>query len=186
MDVTECAFCQRTHPRDHLRRDHELDICDPCACGHAEAALRERGHSIDTRRWETTVRTRHGTETVYHFELTAHAPGDFAATATFTRENFLHKLVKLFKKELQVGDPLFDDFVFIRTEDRIQVSTLLQGSGAQSTLMSLVSTFDSVKFFDGFFTLYKRTSGHYSVDNEAMLATCALLVHIERSHLRQS
>jgi hypothetical protein len=186
MDVTECAFCQLPHPRERLRRDYELDICDACANGHAEGSLTERGHDIAMRRWETQHRTKNGTVTVYHFEITAHAPGDFAVTATFTRENFLDKLVKLFRREIQVGDPLFDDFVYIRTQDRVQTAALLQHSGAQSTLMALVSSFDRVEFVDGTFTMTRRSDGYIDFDAADTLAVCAMLVHIERTHLRQS
>lgn len=186
MDVSACAFCELPHPRDHLRRDFELDICEQCACGHAEPALKERGHTLDVRRWETEHRTKNGTYTLYHFELTAHAPGDFVVSATFTRENALSKLVKLFRRELQVGDALFDDFVYIRTEDREQTAALLASSGAQSTLMELITCFDRVVFDNGSFILYHRGDGHYTPDAAALLAVCALLVHIERTHLRQS
>lgn len=129
MDVSECAFCRLPHERTRLRRDYELDICDPCAHGNAPVALRERGHTIDTRTWSVTHESKDGLDTVHHLELIAHAPGDFAFTATFTRENFLDRLSKLFRKELEVGDPLFDDFVFIRTEDRAPTAALLQSSG---------------------------------------------------------
>ncbi|HEY8379418.1 MAG TPA: hypothetical protein VIK91_23160 [Nannocystis sp.] len=186
MDLVECAFCQLSFERRRLRRDHELDFCDPCACGHALQALRERGHIIERRTWETTHRSQNRTVVVHHLEITAQAPGDFVVTATFTRENFLHKLVKLFHKEIEVGDPIFDDLVFIRTDERAQTLALLQNTGVQSALLTLVGDFEHVKFLDGAVVLYKQSRDEVGVGADVTLAIAALLVHLERGQLRQS
>jgi hypothetical protein len=180
MDTLPCAFCEAPHSRAHLRRDHELDICDRCALGGAQAMMAWRGHTINKREWTTEIRSQGGSKhTIYHLSITGHAPG-FSVTADFSREGMLNKLRKLFQREIEVGDPLFDDFVYINTREREETEALLRRSGAQSTLMDL--RFDRVTFINGTFELYKRDTNPTGLGVEGALALCALLVHIEHRH----
>jgi len=182
MDTLPCAFCEAPHPRAQLRRDHELDICDRCALGGAQAMMAWRGHTITKREWTTTVQSQRSTYTIYHLAITGQAPSGFCVTADFSREGMLTKLRKLFQREVQVGDPLFDDFVYINTRDREDTEALLRRSGAQSTLMDLLCRFDRVTFVNGTFELYKKDTGPIGFGDEGALAVCALLAHIEHRH----
>lgn len=185
MDTPHCAFCELPFAREHLRRDHELDICDHCANGGAQEALAARGHKLTVREWTSKVRSPNSSYTVYHLAVTGTTPG-FTVTAEFTREGMLTRLRKLFKHEVQVGDPLFDDFVFINTDDRRETEALLRRSGAQSTLMDLLGRFDRVSFKYGTIELYEQNTAPIDFGAEGTLAMCALLVHIERRHATDS
>lgn len=183
MDTLPCAFCELPHPRNQLRRDHELDICDHCAIDGARTAMLARGNTLTVREWTTTVRSPNGSYyTVNHMAVTASPRAEFSVTAVFSREGLLDKLRKLLRRELQVGDPLFDDFVFIKTEDRQETEALLHRSGAQSTLMELVSRFDRVALNNGVVELHKQSMQEIEFGIDGALAVCALLVHIERRH----
>lgn len=187
MDTLPCAICNVPHARVHLHRDHELDICDRCTLGGAQAALEQRGHALQIRQWTTTSRDHRGhSHTVHHLAVEGRAPGQFSVTADFSREGFLTRLRKLFQRELEVGDPLFDDFVFINTADRAETEALLRRTGAQSTLMDLVGRFDRVTFTDGTFMMARASSAPIDFGAEDALAVCALMVHIERRHDAQS
>ena len=186
MDTLPCAFCEVPHAREHLRRDHELDICDRCAHGGAQEALSARGHTLEVREWTTTYRHKGSTYTRYHLAVTGRAAAGFTVTADFSREGFLDRLRKLFQREIQVGDPLFDDFVFVNTDDRPEVEALLRHSGAQSTLMDLVGRFDRVAFSHGAFELHQQANHPLDFGADGALAVCALLVHIEHRHDAQS
>ena len=122
----------------------------------------------------------------YHLAVTGRAAAGFTVTADFSREGFLDRLRKLFQREIQVGDPLFDDFVFVNTDDRPEVEALLRHSGAQSTLMDLVSRFDRVAFSHGAFELHQQANHPLDFGADGALAVCALLVHIEHRHDAQS
>lgn len=183
MDTLPCAFCETPLPRKQLRRDHELDICDPCATGGAQAAMLARGNTLTVREWTTSVRSPNGSHyTIHHMAVTARSRTEFSVTADFSREGFIDKLRKLFRREIQIGDPLFDDFVFIKTEDRSETEALLHHSGAQSTLMELVSRFDRVSLANGVVELHKQSMQELGLGLDSALAVCALLVHIERRH----
>lgn len=183
MDTLPCAFCELPHARVHLRRDHELDICDPCARGGAQPALASRGHRLTIREWTSKVNSPNSSYTIHHLAVTGSAPAGFPVSATFSREGMLTRLRKLFQREIQVGDPLFDDFVFVDTDERHETEALLRRSGAQSTLMDLLGRFDRVTFNKGgSFELYKAETNPIDFGDEGALAVCALLVHIEHRH----
>ena len=181
MDVAPCAFCELPHGSDLLRRDYEFDFCERCADGRAEVALRERGHTIVTREWQTRERVGNEHYTFYHYSITARPRVSLSFRASFARESTLDRMIKVFRRELQVGDPLFDDFIYISTRDRAQVTTLLDSTGAQSTLMDLVSRFNSVFFDGGAFEVRERGTEAISPDAPAMLSVAAMLVHLERA-----
>lgn len=182
MDVSPCAFCELPHGSHLLRRDYELDFCDRCAEGRAEVALRERGHTIVTRKWQTQERAGNNNHyTVYHYSITARPRVSLSFRASFARESTLDRMIKVFRRELQVGDPMFDDFIYISTRDRAQVTSLLDSTGAQSTLMDLVSRFNSVFFDGGAFEVRERGTEPIGPDATAMLSVAAMLVHLERA-----
>ncbi|MCY0994675.1 hypothetical protein OV203_46550 [Nannocystis sp. ILAH1] len=181
VDGAPCAFCELPHPSDNLRRDYELDFCERCADGHAEVALRERGHTIVTREWQTRDRVGSEFYTFYHFSITARPRVSLAFRASFARESTLDRQIKVFRKDLKVGDPMFDDFIYISTRDRAQVTALLDSTGAQTTLMDLVSRFNSVFFDGGAFEVRERGTEPISPDAPAMLSVAAMLVHLERT-----
>ena len=148
----------------------------------AATTMAWRGHTINMREWTTQVHSQRGSShTIFHLAIHGHAPG-FSVTADFSREGMLAKLRKLFQREIQVGDPIFDDFVYISTRQREDTEALLRRSGAQSTLMDLLCRFDRVSFNNGTFELYKQDTNPIAFGDEGALAVCALLAHIEHRH----
>jgi hypothetical protein len=175
-----CAFCEQPRPPAQLRREYELDICDPCGGGWCEAALRERGHTLSSREWTTHVRSHAGSYDLHHMSIDACPRDTIDVSAIFTRERIYHKLIKMVRRELEVGDRLFDDFVYIDTRDRTRAHSLLKHAGAQTALMHLVGHCDSVELRRGALQVRHASSeAIYAAD--VMLATCAFLVHLERS-----
>lgn len=181
MDTTPCAFCDRPHARADLRREYELDICEPCACGGAEVVLRDRGHTIVTREWQTRERVGQGSVVIHHYAITARPPRTIPLRASFSRESTLDRLIKTFRSEADAGAPMFDDFVYLNSRDRAQVTALLDHSGAQATLIDLVSRFTGVFFDGGGLEVRERGDVPISPDPPAMLAVCAMLIHLERA-----
>ncbi|HEY0134112.1 MAG TPA: hypothetical protein VGB85_08530 [Nannocystis sp.] len=168
-----------------LRREYELDICEPCAV-NTDPVVASRlalGDRISTRQWTTRVRTGNTTQTFHHMaiDVVPHAP--LRVTATFTREGMWAKLKKLFFREVEVGDPMFDDFVHVGTRDAEGTLALLGHSGVQSVLMSILADHEQVTFNDGAFEVYDQSIEEV-YPGTALLAVCALLVHIE--HIRSS
>lgn len=181
MDVSTCAFCEQPHDPAHMRHDYELDICEPCACGRAEVVLRDRGRTLLTREWQTRERAGKSTITIYHYAVTARPLRGISIRASFSRESTLDRRIKDFRPESEAADPMFDDFFYVNARHRAQVTALLDSSGAQATLMDLVSRFSGVFFDGGGLEVRERGDVPISPDADAMLAVCAMLIHLERA-----
>jgi hypothetical protein len=61
-------------------------------------------------------------------EIVVTLPKTTGVEATFTREGLADKLLKIFKAEIQIGDPLFDEHVHIKTDTTEATEALLQSS----------------------------------------------------------
>ena len=59
-------------------------------------------------------------------ELTVTLPKSTGVEASFSSEGLADKLLKIFKKEIQVGDPLFDEQGHIKTDTMEATEALLQ------------------------------------------------------------
>ena len=71
-------------------------------------------------------------------EIVVTLPKSTGVEATFSQEGFADKVLKLFKKEIQVGDPLFDEQVHIKTDTVDQTEALLQSSDLRAIIERVV------------------------------------------------
>jgi len=55
------------------------------------------------------------------------------------QESGSHTILKWFVHEVQVGDPIFDDRIFVRTSDPARAADVLAHPGIQSALLGLLS-----------------------------------------------
>jgi hypothetical protein len=180
-DPVHCAFCELPTPANQLRREYELDFCERCAVDleGVMAGRRARGDAVQIREWTTEVYTGKRTQTFHHLEVSGVPRMQIPIDATFTREGAWARFLKLFSKEVQVGDPMFDDFIHIRTDDRAAAHAFLQHTGVQSVLMDLVGGHERVSFEHGAVTVHAQGT-EPPASGYAVLPICALLVHAER------
>lgn len=68
-----------------------------------------------------------------------------AVQASFSREGVLKKLIKVFKKELQVGDKTFDDVVYVSTDTPDATAALLRSNDIQTTILLAVTDGGSIE-----------------------------------------
>lgn len=59
--------------------------------------------------------------------------------ATFGPEGLTTKFGKLFKKEIQTGDALFDEHVHVNTETEVATTTLLENTDIRTVIERIVS-----------------------------------------------
>lgn len=182
-----CAFCDNEVPTDELRRQYELDFCERCALDVDSVITLRRaaGDAVQVRQWTTTAWTGRRDVTFYHFEVSGVPRVRIPVRASFTREGAWERLKKLLIKEVQIGDPMFDEFIYVGTDDRKETHAFLQHSGVQSVLMDLVSGYKRVSFEYGAITVHEEGTEEVDV-NGALLTVCAMLVHAERMARSQS
>jgi len=92
-------------------------------------AMISHGYSPLQRTWteeaEVELAGTMRTQTRHVIELTFKLPQPVLMGFSFIREEFKHKLTKLFKAEIQVGDKMFDDMVYITTDTPKDVASML-------------------------------------------------------------
>lgn len=71
------------------------------------------------------------------------APAPFAAS--FSAERWQHTLVKVFKKEPQLGDELFDRSVYVTTSDEAACLALLKSEALADAIMAAVDEGASIQ-----------------------------------------
>jgi hypothetical protein len=66
-------------------------------------------------------------------------PKSTGVEATFAYEGLTERMVKIFKKEIQTGDGLFDEHVHIKTETADETSALLESIELRAIIEGIVS-----------------------------------------------
>ena len=113
---------------------YELRVCDGCRHGDLQKRLGE------ARGWAFHVDVTHLGDTEHICVEVEAAPGfTIPFEAAFTREGFLQKAKKIFKREPQVGDDAFDAAVYIESDDESTTLSFLEQSGVKSALWELLA-----------------------------------------------
>lgn len=130
-----CAFCLNAHADGEYDRIAGQDVCGACSRGEVFPHLRARGYEAHRRYW--MVRDGGQDVPVHHQEIHITLPVDTGLTIRCVRERWYHALVGLLRSELQVGDPLFDDHIYVAEGSSAAVSQLLAIEGIQSAILSV-------------------------------------------------
>jgi len=105
-----------------------LGLCDVCAHTDPSEKLAARGQPAEFAK------------VLMRFTAGIHVPGlPEGFTLRIAPERLAHSLVKMVMTEVEVGDPLFDDAIFIRTSDPDAARRYLAPEGVQSALLALLS-----------------------------------------------
>ncbi len=134
---SRCDLCRDPLGSSSALRCAELDLCPSCFDGsNIDQSLRaSRGFLLEHERGEQL--TDRGLDEYY--KAVGTLPMGTGVTVAFGREDLAHKVTKLFRRELQVGDPLFDDHVFVDAMVTPRLESLMATAGFQSAVMDLLS-----------------------------------------------
>lgn len=72
--------------------------------------------------------------------LTLGLPKEAKIKAEFCAESFAKKIIKIFKKEIQTGDQVFDDAIYISTETPEATAQFLTNADLRMTILALVES----------------------------------------------
>jgi hypothetical protein len=100
-------------------------------------------------------------------ELVVTLPKSTAVQATFSPEGFGDKLLKIFKGEIQTGDPLFDDEVHIKTDTTDTTTKLLSSSDLRAIVERVVTSGGAIEI-DGQ-TVKLEMPGRHEADDEVLV-----------------
>jgi hypothetical protein len=100
-------------------------------------------------------------------ELAVTLPRSTGVEATFGAERFGEKLLKIFKKEIQVGDPLFDEEVHIKTDTADATAALLRSSDLRAIIERVITGGGAIEI-DGA-TVKLELAGRHEQDDEVLV-----------------
>lgn len=136
--VRRCALCQIPLEQEEAERFATLDLCRPCLDGTFGERVAHRGIRVQQLGLVTRSLRENRTQYIYTL-VSGTASCDLSLQASFSREDLFSRVGKLFRPELKVGDPLFDDTVFIRTDDKEGLARLLRVESLQSVIHHAIS-----------------------------------------------
>jgi hypothetical protein len=109
-------------------------------------------------------------------ELVFALPRTTGVEATFSAEGFADKLLKIFKKEIQAGDPLFDEHVHIKTDTTDATAALLVSSDLRAIIERVITSGGAIEI-DGNRLKMEIPGRHEANDEVVTLFVRTLLGH---------
>ncbi len=131
--MDRCDLCSMDG-RGGLELVSGLRLCLECVHEDPTRALKTRG--IVPLEGDLSFSTSPG----FHFHASMFLDRhDLGFSLRCHREGLHHKVIELFSSGFEVGDPVFDDAVHLRTSDPDRARALLDNQGAQSALLALLT-----------------------------------------------
>lgn len=128
-----CALCGGAVGAEGGREAAGQSLCEGCFGGRVASGLAARGLRVQVFTKASHPSCGHGGGLTR--EVRGAVPYDLGLTAFFDREGLLSKLGKLFKEELQTGDPEFDDRVYVRTDDAERLGRALSDQALRAAVL---------------------------------------------------
>lgn len=107
-------------------------------------------------------------------ELGMTLPKSTEVQATFSFEGFTERLVKIFKKELQTGDALFDEHVHIKTDTPTATAKLLETGELRAIIEGIVAEGGAVEIDGAFVKLELKGNQELDADRTTHLVEALL------------
>jgi hypothetical protein len=107
-------------------------------------------------------------------ELVVTLPKSTGVEASFSLEGLADKLLKIFKKEIQIGDPLFDQHVHIKTDTTEATEALLQSSDLRAVIERVITDGGAIEI-DGDTVKMEMPGRHEKEDDVLVLFVQTLL-----------
>lgn len=104
-------------------------------------------------------------------------PQPALVAATFSKESLTDKLKKIFVHEIQVGEPEFDDAVYIATREREATRGFLQDEATRNTILDVIIAGGSISI-DGAELLYQFQGEEGPKDQLAMAHFVAAVISL--------
>lgn len=171
MSVASCDICSRPVRRLNLERICNIDVCSKCSRVELARLIERKGWKTNLNAWEVQA------QGVIHFiEVTSVCEErDIPLRVSFRPEGLTQKAIKLFKKEIQVGDPKFDDAIYISTDTPELTTALLESEGAKGAIMELVSAGGLLRVADN--SLHFSDQSKIKITVPAVHLRCCVLLH---------
>jgi len=178
--IKRCGLCGGDPGASGYNRVGGLDICDGCLHGDMSTRLKHMGIVVDGKAVQVARSSGSAYDSgdphiVVEIEVGGTCPNHLPIGLAFSREGFTAKIAKLFTKEIQVGDPLFDDFIYIRCSgDEDIAERFLADEGVQTAIMELVGPKGHVTIEGGQIGVFTEQDDYSAFDRCRVAVACLL------------
>ena len=144
-DSSRCELCGQVLPGG-ADRCCGLDLCPPCLAGEVEARVAGRGFVFTTERWVVQSRDDNRGD-MHHTRVTGTVATSLRPQARFTRETTGDRVRRFFgRHELQAGDRLFDQSIWVETSTPDATAALLGVVGVHDVILEAVAELGELRF----------------------------------------
>ena len=130
----QCAFCGEPSPLGTYDRMAGLDVCSLCRKSGVLKHLLNQGYLVLSRYRIIPGSRENGGQNCI-LEIDTALPVDPGLQLRCVKESWAHSIQKLFRNEIQVGEPIFDDHIYISKGSGAAVADLLSHEGIQSAIL---------------------------------------------------
>jgi len=176
--MNACELCGYPIGDGNTSEAAGMELCTPCHSGRFGDRLAHRGLRLQCLVKQPHIEGSGGGQATR--EVAGAIAYDLELRASFSPEDWLAKVGKLFRRELQTGDPTFDPTVYVRTDHPDVLAQALRDERLRAAIVHAVQvTGTAIMLERGRVTLYWQ-----SIPSEQVPATlrCVALVlhHLDR------
>lgn len=177
-DDGRCELCGDPLDADGGAEAAGMRLCSACHAGRFGDRLARRGFRLQCLAQVYHAAGEHGGGKSRR--VMGALPYDLELTANFSPEDWLSKIGKLFKKELQVGDPDFDAAVYVRTDHREALAEALGDPAFRAVVLHAVRTTGTAIVVEGGRAALEWTAVPVEEVPQALRCIALLLHGLER------
>jgi hypothetical protein len=177
----QCGLCHQEVDKEHAEVISRLYVCQDCIGSdylpsriisdgvHLSYAYRTENGLVDPDKEDLSGHRSH------KLSALAEAPHPSEIHANLQYEGLKAKMVKIFEKEIQVGDREFDDAVWIHTNTPDTAGAFFRLSGVQSAILSMISANGEIDIDDT--KVYVKVEQAQPIDTRQFVLQTAILLH---------
>jgi hypothetical protein len=177
----QCGLCQQEVDKEHGEVISRLYVCQDCiGASYLPSRITSSGVHLSY-----AYRTEHGLVDPDKDDLFGHRNHKLSALAEAPYPSEIHanlqyeglkaKMVKIFEKEIQVGDKEFDDAVWIHTNTPDTAGAFFRLSGVQSAILSMITANGEIDIDDA--KVYVKVEQSTPIDVKQFVLQTAILLH---------
>lgn len=155
--MSACELCGASQSIQQLNRSSGMGMCDVCYHGDMQSARERQDMDYSVRREQRTVRTENSSKVIHLMHISARLHGLEQGWRGLLKREGQYLGASMVRGladavglgDPKVGDPLFDDFIHIKTRDGGELMGLLtEQAGSQDAIMELLADGGEI-VFDG-------------------------------------
>ena len=165
----QCELCKGETVKENIFRYAALNICKLCDSNIEIYKRLKKSRKFNIIEDSKTYHLQSGIIVVWTIKYKIDF--DINMKMVLKKEGIVSAVHKIFKNELEIGDHIFDDAIWIRGNPEEQVKNFLNHEGMQTVILELVGNGGILKIDRDYLEYYIESGS----SNRSL--NCAILVH---------